>query len=201
MNRSPTYLYQLVPPLRSVKYNLRGANVYESNAERTNRFASTYFQNCIKEWNQLDVYIRSSQTISELKRKLIQLVRPKRQSYFGVHDIEGIRYLTQLRVKFSDLREHRFRHNFHCLSPPCICGNGEENNEHFLLHCPRYVNQRKDYLDEVSNLVGSRIFELTSTYLCTFLLYGNEQFDTVTNRAIIEATVQFIQRSKRLKRN
>ena len=113
MNQSPTYLYQLVPPLRSVKYNLRGANVYESNAERTNRFVSTYFQNCIKEWNQLDVYIRSSQTISELKRKLIQLVRPKNQSYFGVHDIEGIRYLTQLRVKFNDLREHRFRHNFH----------------------------------------------------------------------------------------
>ena len=36
MNRSPTYLYQLVPPLRSVKYNLLGANVYESNAERLN---------------------------------------------------------------------------------------------------------------------------------------------------------------------
>ena len=43
MNRSPTYLYQLVPPLWSVKYNLHGANVYESNAERTNWFASTYF--------------------------------------------------------------------------------------------------------------------------------------------------------------
>ena len=49
INQSPAYLYQLVPLLRSVKYNLRGANVYESNVERTNRFASTYFQNCIKE--------------------------------------------------------------------------------------------------------------------------------------------------------
>ena len=36
MNQSPTYLYQLVPRIRSVKYNLHGANVYESNAERTN---------------------------------------------------------------------------------------------------------------------------------------------------------------------
>ena len=52
MNQSPAYLYQLVPPLRSVKYNLHRANVYESNVERTNRFAGTYFQNCIKEWNQ-----------------------------------------------------------------------------------------------------------------------------------------------------
>ena len=58
-----------------------------------------------------------------------------------------------------------------------------------------------DYLDQVSNLVGLGIFELTSNDLCTLLLYGNEQFDTVNNRAIIEATVQFIQRSKRLKRN
>ena len=62
MNQSPAYLYQLVPPLRSVKYNLCGANAYESNVERTNRFASTSFQNCIKEWNQLDVSVRSSQT-------------------------------------------------------------------------------------------------------------------------------------------
>ena len=108
------------------------------------------------EWNQLDVSIRSSQTISELKRKRIQLVRPKRQSYFGVgHDIEGIRRLTQLRVKFKDLREHRFRH----------------------------------------------IFELTSNDLCTLLLHGNEQFDTVTDRAITEVIVLFTQRFKRLKRN
>ena len=63
------------------------------------------FKTALRIGIQLDVYFRSSQTISELKRKLIQLVRPKRQSYFGVHDIEGIRYLTQLRVKFSDLRE------------------------------------------------------------------------------------------------
>ena len=53
----------------------------------------------------------------------------------------------------------------------------------------------------LSNLVGSGIFELTSKDLCTLLLYGNEQFDTVTNRVIIEATVQFIQRSKRFERN
>ena len=49
-----------------------------------------------------------------------------------------------------------------------------------------------------TTLVGSGIFELTSNELCTLLLYGNEQFDTVTNRAIIEATIQFIQISKRL---
>ena len=64
-------------------------------------FASTYFQNCIQEWNQLDVSIRSSQTISELKRKLVQLVTPKRKLYFCVHNIEGIRYPTSSKVQRS----------------------------------------------------------------------------------------------------
>ena len=59
----------------------------------------TYFLNCIKEWNQLDVSIRSSRAIFELKRKLIQLLKPKRQSYSGVHDIEGIRYVTPMSSK------------------------------------------------------------------------------------------------------
>ena len=67
MNRSPMYLYTISSTLTISQYNLRRAIVYESNAERTNRFASTYFQNCIKEWNQLDIYVRSSQTISDLK--------------------------------------------------------------------------------------------------------------------------------------
>ena len=71
----------------------------------------------------------------------------------------------------------------------------------FSCTAPRYVNHGKDYLEEVSNLVGSGIFELTSNDVCTLLHYGNEQFDTVTNRAIIEVAVQFIQRSKRLELN
>ena len=57
MNQSPVYLYQLVPPLQSVKYILCEANVYENNVELANRFAFTHFQNCIKEWNQLDLSI------------------------------------------------------------------------------------------------------------------------------------------------
>ena len=91
MNRFPAYLYQLVPPVRSIRYHLREVNVYENNVEQANRFASTYFQNCIKECNQVDVSVISSKTISKLKRKLIQLVRPNRKLYFGVHDIAGIR--------------------------------------------------------------------------------------------------------------
>ena len=33
---------------------MRRANVYEANAKSTDRFSHTYFQNCTREWNQLD---------------------------------------------------------------------------------------------------------------------------------------------------
>ena len=85
------------------------------------------------------------------------------KSIFGVLDIEGVRLLTSLRVQFSDLREHRFRHRFHCSNPTCLCQTGIEDNEHILLHCLRYTNYRKDLLDHVSNIVDIDLDSLTST--------------------------------------
>ena len=78
--RSPLYLYNLIPPERDLKYNLRMPYDYDQHIERTTRFSHTYFQNCISEWNRLDVSMRSSQTISEFKRKLLKLIRPPKKS-------------------------------------------------------------------------------------------------------------------------
>ena len=36
----------------------------------------------------------------------------KRNSIYNVHDIIGVRYLSKLRLQFSALNEHKFRHNF-----------------------------------------------------------------------------------------
>ena len=63
-----------------------------------------------------------------------------------------------------------------CAEPSCSCQTGVEDNEHFLLHCPRFSTQRKTLLDLVSNLVGIDIMRLSSKELCTLLLYGNNDF-------------------------
>ena len=76
-----------------------------------------YFQNVFHEWNILDQDIRNSQSISEFKRKLLAIIRPTKNSYYDVFDIEGIKKLTKPRVNFSTLNGHRFRHNFDCSSP------------------------------------------------------------------------------------
>ena len=120
--------------------------------------------------------VQSSQMISEFKKRLIQIVRPVKRSFFHVHDLYGVKLLTWLCVEFSDLRSHRYNHNFHCSEPSCSCQTGVEDNEHFVLHCPRFSTQRKTLLDLVSNLVGIDIMLLSSKELCTLLLYGNNNF-------------------------
>ena len=105
-------------------YNLRIPRDFESNISRTKRFSDKYFQNSINEWNSLDVSIRKCETVSQLKTKFINLVRPSKKSTFKIHDINGIKLLTRLRVEFSDLRSHPSRHNFNCASSLCLCQTG-----------------------------------------------------------------------------
>ena len=35
---------------------------------------------------------------------------------YNISDIDGIKCLTKIRLKFSALNEHKFRHRFDCLS-------------------------------------------------------------------------------------
>ena len=99
---------------------------------------------------------------------------------------------AHLRVKFSDLREHRFRHNFRCNSPNCFCGKGIEDNEHFLLHCHRYKSLRRVFLDRVSSSVDLGIKALCSSDLCNLLLYGDSKLHLHINCFILESSLHFI---------
>ena len=158
-------------------------------------FHTLIFKNCVNEWNRLDVSMHSSQTISEFRRKLLILMRSNSIS------MEGIKLLAQLRVEVSDLRHHRYRHNFHRTSPTCLCQTGMEDNENFLPHCPRFSFQCRPLLELVSNLADVDMMRLSSNELTNDLLHGHSEFTVVTNRTIIEATLKFIKSTGRFKRN
>ena len=189
-----------MPPECEIHYNLRTPRDYEPQIERTLRFSNTHFQNCIHEWNLLDVSTRSCQSISEFKRELLGRIRPPKRPTFNIYDIEGIKLLTRLRIEFSDLRSHRYRHNFHCPSPICLCQTGIEDNEHFLLHCPRFSSRQRVLLDLVSKSVKFDIMRLSSKELCNLLLYGHSKCTIITNRVIIELTLEYIKGTGRFKK-
>ena len=46
------------------------------------------------------------------------------------------------------------------------------HNEHFLLHCPRFLTQRRDLFDLVSGWPNVEIMRLSSKELSNLLLYG-----------------------------
>ena len=129
-------------------------------------------------------------------RELLAIIRPPKNTVYDVFDIEGIKKLTKLRVNFSALNEHRFRHNFDCSSPTCMCGRGIEDNEHFLLHCHQFDLMRRDLFRQL-NIPGLDINKLDSDALCTLLLFGTKDLNLVENRIIIEATISFINATKR----
>ena len=70
------------------------------------------FQNTISEWNLLDNKVQNSPLISQFKKNLLAIIRPINNPTYNIHDILGIKLLTMLRVEFSTLNGHRFKHNF-----------------------------------------------------------------------------------------
>ena len=90
-----------------------------------------------------------------------------------------MRLLTKLRLRFSVLNEHKFRHNFDSLSPFRDCGNDMEDNEHFLLHCPQFV-MRQDLFERLSVIPGLDI-DLDDKPLCDLLLFGDSKNSVIIN--------------------
>ena len=149
---TPNYLYAELPIGRTEQYGLRNMREYDVPFSKTKRASNTYFINAVHEWNLLDETVRNSATLAEFKSKLITSIRAVKNSLFGVFDICGVKKLTMLRLEFSALNEHRFRQNFQCISPKCVCNTGIEDNAYFFLHCPLFDPMRYDLLGQLSYL-------------------------------------------------
>ena len=166
---------------------------------RIERFSHTYFPYFIRKWNRLDSNIRTQPTVSSFERKLIVIIRPEKRSIFKVSDLNGIKLLTRSRVKFGDLREHKFRHNFY-VTPMCLCSQDTEITEHYLLRCQLYADRCGILSDTVSSIIQNDVSTFHENDLCSLLLYGDPRFNENLNRSILESTIKFILDSGRFTR-
>ena len=196
--RSPNYLFVEIPPERDVSYNLRNMRSFNQNVGRTVRYSNTYFQNAPFEWKLHDDDTKNSTSISEFKRKLLAMIRPRKNSVYSIIDVFGVRHLLKLRLNFSGLNAHRIRHNFECLDPVCLCGIANEDSEYFLLQCPLFEEARRDLLTSLSDISGLDIAGLDPQSLSHLVLFGNSDLTLIANRMIMEATINYIKTTKRL---
>ena len=138
-----------------------------------------------------------SLSLAVFKRKIMSFIRPQGYPMFNIHDLKGTKILSKLRVEFSDLRAHRFSHNFNCLSPTCSCEQGCEDNIHFFLRCRHYVPIRITLLSNISQILGNDISVLSHDYAIGIILNGSNLFNDITNRLILSETLEYIRKSKR----
>ena len=74
-------------------------------------------------------------SVNKCKGIILSFIRPK-ENLFAIHDAKCIKLLTSLRLNFSHLNEHKFRHSFRdIVDLICRCGLETETTLHFLLHC------------------------------------------------------------------
>ena len=195
-NKNPKYLFSLIPTRRSLSSARNIHNIPLVNTKH-NFFKNSFFLSTIIEWNNLDPHLRKSENFLVFKSNILKFIRPSPNSVYNCHNPRGICLITRLRLGLSHLREHKFKHGFQdMLNPLCSCGNDVESTEHFLLHCPQFVNERRTLLSTLGNFNCS-LLENTSKVLTQTLLLGNTSLSENDNSKILSAAIDFILSTKR----
>ena len=97
--------------------------------------------------------MRNLNQLTSLKNKLQPKKKEKENLLFCIYDPLGVKLLTRLRLQFSHLNEHKFRHGFSdTINPMCACGTETETTEHFLLHCQFYSTQRLELFENLEKV-------------------------------------------------
>ena len=89
-NLTPLYTKEPIPPLQQSNYSLRNRDVIGRIKARTEKFLSSFYPNCICEWNKLDPEIRLAPSVAVFKAKLLSKIRPPAKSIYCIHDPIGL---------------------------------------------------------------------------------------------------------------
>ena len=193
---APLYLSDRIPKRNEMRLNLRN-RTDNTPLIRTERYENSCCPCTIKEWKKLNEESISKSSVPSFKKHLNEFIRPPGHSLFGIRDKFGTYLLTKIRVSFSDLRDHRFNHNFKCESPICSCGFEDETSVHFFLRCSRYATQRTTPLSKISDIIGSDVSIFPGEHLYDILVNGRNVYNNISNGLIITETIIFIRNSGR----
>ena len=189
-----SYLFDYIPSADRI-YNKRNAAKVPRIKSKHNFFRNSFNPSEIIEWNRLDQDIRNAESYVLFRKHLLSFIRPEANNIFNVHNAKGINLLTRLRVDFSHLKEHKFRHNFVDAINP-LCGNFVESTTHFFFHCTHFSNQRLTLINKIKD-IDKRIFDKNDSLITQTLLFGGEKLSITDSKSILEATVQFLKSSGR----
>ena len=106
-----------------------------------------------------------------------------------------------MRLGFSHLHEHKFRHCFRdILNPLCPFSIETETTAHYFLRCHFYNADRSALMDEL-NEIDISFSTLNENKLIDLILYGSDKYDDKKNYIILMSTIKFIKDSQRFDEN
>ena len=143
----------------------------------------------------LNPEIINAKSIYKFKKSII--TEKLENSLYNVHDPIGVKLLSRLRLQFTHLNEHKFRHGFNdTVNPMCSCGTDVETTEHFLLHCHCLSTQRSELFDYLYRLDPS-FSKLNTKEKVDYLLYGSRSNSSSLNREVIKLAIKFLKSTGR----
>ena len=144
----------------------------------------------------MDPDIRNLNSPSMFRKKLLTFTRPSEKSIYNIYDSRGSKFLNRLRLGFSHLREHKFRHNFaDNVNPLCSCAQTESTDNVFL-RCHNYVSFRTALTNELSS-INCGIVSLRPSALLEVIFYGDKIFNDKSNYRILTAIINYIKNTQR----
>ena len=147
-------------------------------------------------WEKLKADIRNAKSISIFNKLIVS--KKHGHSFFTVYDPLGEKFLTRLRLKFTHLKEHKFRHGFtDTINPMCACGTDVETTEHFLLRCHFYSTQRLELFDNLER-ANPDFKNLSDKDQVSFMLYGSKTNTSENfNQNIIKIIIKYLKETGR----
>ena len=175
----------------------RHVNSFDLVSCKSEYFKNSFIPNVIYEWNKLDPDIRSSVSYNLFRNTLLKFIRPLQRKTFNINDSVGVKLLTRLRLGFSHLLEHMFRHGFRdILNPFCSCSIEAETTAHYFLRC-HFYNANRFALTNELNEIDSPFSTLNQNNFIDLILYGSDKFDDKNSHNILMSTLKFIKGSQR----
>jgi hypothetical protein len=149
---------------KNVDIKLRNNQNYVPPRCRLRTSASSFIPSTVSLWNNLDISIRNSPTLSSFKNR-VKVDIYKTPKYYN----EGPRKLSILHTRLrhqcsslnADLSKIHIINNF-----KCNCGASFEDAIHYFLECPLYLNERRTLLSNCDDI----------NINIETLLFGNDKY-------------------------
>ena len=162
------YLFNMIPPKLSSFRHPSTSSVIRC---RNDLFKNSFIPYVVREWNRLCTEIRNSTSWQEFRKSPLSFSKQTCFSLDSIRHFVGVKSLVRLRLGFTNLREHKFRHNFHdTLNPLCSCSLEPETTLHYLLCCHNFSSALLALMNDL-NLIDLIISQLNETALANIIPY------------------------------